>query len=116
MNMERMIDDDAVWDFLVDSIPPATDSRRPGATVECPSLPRFVVGTEQEWKGFEAERDHVLSCSYCQNTLSLSFRSACPSLWTIIHSEAFGEDAAALRLHIGRDECLRCRKVRQSRF
>jgi hypothetical protein len=62
----------------------------------------------------DRERTHIGGCPLCQKTLSHAWRAAgkCPSVWQVFQYWYLGREfelAGALKLHVRRDGCRRCR-------
>jgi len=91
-----------------------TPGRHPLRTDRCPPLPAFDSRREG-WT--ENQRQHASTCPYCQRTIALSWRIACPDLPQLAEyrSDPEGFPAKlAMGLHLERDGCQRCELVMRS--
>ena len=109
----RFLSDRAIWDFIL-----ATQQDHPvqnsigESPAGCPAPHRLALGSALFWT--DDELAHVEGCELCQNTLSLAWRTECPSIESLFgflaapDSFSFG---GAMMLHLGRDACPRCARL-----
>lgn len=106
----RFLSDRAIWEFVL-----ATQHDQPvqnsigESPAGCPAPHRLALDPALFWT--DDELAHVEGCELCQNTLSLAWRTGCPSIESLVgflaapYSFSFRE---AMMLHLGRDGCSRC--------
>ncbi len=109
----RFLSDQALWDFIV-----ATQQDQPASVqfqetpLQCPAPHRLALNAARYLT--DDELGHVKGCELCQNTISLGWRTECPSVESIVGflagSEAFAFHEAML-MHLDRDTCPRCTRL-----